>query len=204
MKNHQTVYSVHPSLLMVQKWLTTLKDKTGRSLDEWMLILKEEGPKTELERRTWLKETFSLGTNSAYFLAERSFGKGHEEDTPEAYLKQAEIYVKELFSGKKAHLKPLYDALLTMGFNLGKEVKVCPCKTIIPFYRQHVFAQIKPMSNRLDIGFALKNRAVTGRLIDTGGFAKKDRITHRIPICSMADIDQEVHNWLKTAYEMDE
>ena len=42
-----------------------------------------------------------------------------------------------------------------------------------------------------------------GRLIDTGGLAKGDRITHRIPIQSLAEIDDEVKRLLKTAYEMD-
>jgi hypothetical protein len=40
-------------------------------------------------------------------------------------------------------------------------------------------------------------------LIDTGGFAKKDRITRRIEISSLDDIDDEVRRWLKVAYEMD-
>ncbi len=43
----------------------------------------------------------------------------------------------------------------------------------------------------------------SGRLIDTGGFAKKDRITHRIPLTSVKEIDDEVKQWLKKAYEMD-
>ena len=42
------------------------------------------------------------------------------------------------------------------------------------------------------------------RLIDTGGYEKKDRITRRIEVGSKADIDDEVKRWLKTAYEMDE
>lgn len=41
-----------------------------------------------------------------------------------------------------------------------------------------MFAQIKPTTQtRIDLGFALKDMKATGRLIDTGGFAKKDRIT---------------------------
>ena len=39
--------------------------------------------------------------------------------------------------------------------------------------------------------------------MDTGGLAKKDRITHRIEIRSVSDIDDEVKKWLKTAYELD-
>jgi hypothetical protein len=42
-----------------------------------------------------------------------------------------------------------------------------------------------------------------GRLIDTGGFAKKDRITHCIPISAPADIDAVVRKWLKVAYDRD-
>jgi hypothetical protein len=49
-----------------------------------------------------------------------------------------------------------------------------------------VIAQIKPATRtRIDLGFALGSREAEGRLIDTGGYAKKDRITHRIPISSM-------------------
>jgi hypothetical protein len=53
------------------------------------------------------------------------------------------------------------------------------------------------------LGLALKDTKVPKRLIDTGGFAKKDRITHRIEITSVKDIDAGVKKWLKTAYEMD-
>ena len=75
--------------------------------------------------------------------------------------------------------------LLALGRSLGSDVKVCPCKTIVPLYRKHVFAQIKPTTRtRIDLGLALKDTKVPKRLIDTGGLAKKDRITHRIEITS--------------------
>jgi len=197
-------YSVHPGVLMTQKWVETLPEKTGRSLAEWMRVIQETGPATEKERRDWLKNEHKLGTNSAWWLAERSMGKGDEEDSPEAYLAQALVYVDEMFAGGKASLRPLYEELLALGLSQGPDVKACPAKTIVPFYRNHVFAQIKPTTRtRIDLGFALKDTPATGRLLDTGGFAKKDRITHRIPIASLAEIDDEVRHWLKVAYEMD-
>ncbi len=204
MAKHKSLYGVHPGIIMVQKWVAKLKDKTGRSLDEWMKLLDKDGPPTEAARRDWLKAQFQLGTNSAWWLAERSVGKGGAEDTPEGYLKQAEVYVNEMFAGKSAGLKPIFDALLTLGLGIGKDVKACPCKTIVPLYRHHVFAQIKPATlKRIDMGFALKDTKAKGRLIDTGGFAKKDRITHRIPITAVAEIDDEVKHWLKIAYDLD-
>jgi hypothetical protein len=130
--------------------------------------------------------------------------QGRGAESPEEYLANAERYVEDMFSGPKAALRPLYDQLLRLGFSLGPDVKACPCKTIIPLYRKHVFAQVKPSTRtRIDLGFALGSRKAEGRLIDTGGYAKKDRITHRIPISSPAEIDDEVQRWLRLAYEED-
>ena len=203
-KKIKSVYSVHPSVAMVQKWIDDLPAKTGRSLDQWIKLIKKSGPKTEAERREWLKNEHGLGTNSAWWLAERAEGKAQWDGDPEAYLRNAEEYVEKMFEGPKANLRPIYDALLKLGLSMGKDVKACPCQTIVPLYRKHVFAQIKPATQtRIDMGFALKDLKATGRLIDTGGFAKKDRITHRIPITSLADIDDQVKRWLRHAYELD-
>ncbi|HVI72578.1 MAG TPA: DUF5655 domain-containing protein [Pyrinomonadaceae bacterium] len=201
----KSIYSVHPGILMTQKWVAELKQKTGRTLEEWLAHIKKAGPKAETARREWLKKEYGLGTNTAWWLAERAEGKGEETGDPELYLKAAEGYVEEMFSGGKAGLRPIYDTLLKLGLKTGKEAKACPCQTIVPLYRNHVFAQIKPTTQtRIDMGFALGDMKPTGRLIDTGGFAKKDRITHRIPITSLDDIDDEVKHWLKVAYDRDE
>jgi hypothetical protein len=133
-------------------------------------------------------------------------GKGAEEDSPEAYLKAAVVYVEEQYAGLKEKLRPIYDELLKLGKSVGADVKACPCKTMVPLYREHVFAQIKPTTNtRIDFGFALAHYKgkLPKRIIDTGGLAKKDRITHRIELKSVDDIDTEVKEWLKTAYDLD-
>lgn len=122
----------------------------------------------------------------------------------EALEYDPEALVDAMFTGSRAALRPLYEKLLKIGIAIGNDVKACPCKTIVPLYRRHVFAQIKPATNkRIDLGFALKNAETPKRLIDTGGLLKGDRITHRIPIEKTADIDSEVKHWLKIAYDMD-
>ena len=199
----KSTYSVHPGVLMTQKWIAELKQKTGRTLDDWLKLIKNEGPKDEQPRRDWLKTKYGLGTNTAWWLAERSVGKGEESADCEAYLEAAEQYVDEMFAGKKEHLRPIYDALLKLGLSVGKDAKACPCQTIVPLYRNHVFAQIKPTTlTRIDFGLALGDtRKTPQRLINTGGYEKKDRITHRFEISSLRDIDDEVKRWLRIAYE---
>jgi Domain of unknown function (DUF5655)/Domain of unknown function (DUF4287) len=201
----KTIYDVHPSVAMVQKWLAELKEETGRSMEEWLALVKKEGPKDEKSRREWLKTKHKLGTNKASWIAERAEGKGWEE-TPEVYLKAAVGYVEEQYAGPKEKLRPIYDELLKLGKSLGSDVKACPCRTIVPLYREHVFAQIKPTTNsRIDLGLALTyyKGKLPKRIIDTGGLAKKDRITHRMEITAAEQIDGDVKKWLKTAYDLD-
>jgi Domain of unknown function (DUF5655)/Domain of unknown function (DUF4287) len=205
-KTAKTLYSVHPGVAMVQDWIVNLKAKTGRSLDEWLKHIKKEGPDDERGCRTWLKEKYGVGTNIASWLAEKAFGNklGLADDDPESYLKLAPMYVDQMYASK-AGLRPIYDELLRIGLDLANDVKACPCKTIVPLYRNHVFAQLKPTTKtRLDLGLALKDMKTPTRLIDTGGFAKKDRITRRIPISSLEEIDDDVKHWLQVAYKMDE
>jgi hypothetical protein len=193
----------NPSVAMVQNLIAGLKTKTGRSMEEWIRLVKKEGPADEKGRRAWLNAKHGLGTNYARWIAEQSAGKGND-GSPKAYFKIADNYVEKMFSGGKSGLLPIYDALLKLGRSLGGDVKVCPCQTMVPFYRNHVFAQIEPSTRtRIDLGLALKDAKTPKRLVDTGGFAKKDRITHRIEISSVDDIDEEVKRWMKKAYEMD-
>ena len=199
-------YDVHPGVAMVQKWIVELKPKTGRSLEEWIALVKKEGPKDYQARRAWLKSKHKLGSNSAWWIAERADGKGDEEDSPERYLATAVRYVEEQYSGGKAAMRPVFEQLLALGKALGPDVKACPCKTMVPLYRKHVFAQIKPTTNtRIDFGlcFTTYSGRLPKRLIDTGGLAKKDRITHRIEVSSADQIDDDLKKWLCAAYDLD-
>ena len=190
---------------MVQKWISELPPKTGRSLEDWLALIQKEAPTTSRARFAWLKAKHKLGTNSAWRLAERSEGRGTEEDSPEGYLAAAKVYLAEQYAGKKDALRPIYEELLQQAAELGPDVKACPCKTMVPLYRNHVFAQLKATNNaRFDLGLALTQYRgkLPKRLVGTGGMAKKDRITHRIELKSVEDIDAEVGTWLKTAYEL--
>ena len=201
------LYDVHPGVAMARKWIAELKPKTGRSLEEWIALVRKEGPKDYQARWAWLKSKHKLGTNSAWWIAERADGKGGEEDSPAKYLATAAEYVEEQYSGKKSALRSIFEQLLALGKSLGPDVKACPCKTMVPLYRNHVFAQIKPATNtRIDFGlcFATYKGKLPKRLIDTGGLVRKDRITHRIEVLSHDQIDADLKKWLRAAYDLDE
>ena len=179
-------YSVHPSVAMVRNWIDDPAAE-DRPVARRVAAADRGAGAAGREGAARLAEGRARPGDELRDVDRRALvGKGAEDDDPEAYLRHAVEYVEAMFAGGKAPLRPIYDELLRLGLALAPDVKACPCATIVPLYRNHVFAQIKPTTKtRIDLGFALKDTPATGRLIDTGGFAKKDRITHRIPIASL-------------------
>ena len=140
MPSKKSLYSPHPALSMEETWIAGLPARTGKTLEEWVRLVQRFGPPTDKERRDWLKTRHNLGTNYAAFVAERAAGR----NIADAYEKP-EALVEAMFAGPKAGLRPVYEKLLRLGLSLGKDVKACPCKTIVPLYRKHVFAQVEAL-----------------------------------------------------------
>ncbi|HVT14433.1 MAG TPA: DUF5655 domain-containing protein [Fimbriimonadaceae bacterium] len=188
-----SVYSPHPGLAMVARSRENLLERTGMSLEHWVERLVQERPADRKAQLAWLKEQ-GITTNYAQWIVDEAAGDGPENYDPDAL-------VEAQYAGKKEILRPVYESLLKEGFALGEDVKACPCVTFVPLYRKNVFAQIKPTTNtRIDLGLCLRGVEPTERLLSTGGEAKGDRITHRIPVSSEQEIDDEVRSWLRRAY----
>ena len=170
-------YSVHPGVAMVQKWVNELKAKTGRTLEEWCAYITKEGP-DELAgppRVAQGRSTSSGRTRPGGWPNVPTVSRpGTRARSPTWPLPRQ--YVDEMFSGPKADLRPLGDALMRLGREVAADIKFCPCKTIIPFYREHVIAEIKPATRtRIDFGLALgPDIPFTARLKDTEGIEEEE------------------------------
>src|SRR6185436_11384855 len=93
----KSIYSPHPSMSMVEASMRNLLERTGKSADQWVAIVKKHGPPGEKERREWLKTAHGFTTNYAWWIAELSVGKGKDHTDPDEYLASAEKYVEDMF-----------------------------------------------------------------------------------------------------------
>lgn len=180
--------------------LASLEERTGKDMQQWLALLKREKAETANDIRAALR-AHKLGSATIGLIVDQAAGK-----SPETYNPQQ--FVNGLFKGPKAALLPLYESILHFTLKLGRDVKACPCATMVPFYRQHVFAQVKPSTkSRLDLGLALGYvkgvSPKSSHLIDTGGLARKDRITHRLELTSDGDFNEFAKDWLARAYNAD-
>lgn len=190
-------YVEHPAVAHRAAMTTNLPRTTGRSLDEWLTLVAAAGAADRKARVAWLRKEHGLGSSTAALIAERAEGAADADGDPEAL-------VDALFAGARAVLRPVADRLLAAAAALGGDVTATPCATMLPIRRAHVFARLRPATRtRLDLGLALGDAPAIGRLRDSGGLARGDRITHRVALGSPTEVDDEVLGWLRRAYEMD-
>ncbi|MGD2133340.1 MAG: DUF4287 domain-containing protein [Maricaulaceae bacterium] len=168
--------------------IANMPEKTGKSLGDWLKIVKKSGLEKHGEIMKLLKTEHGMTHGFANLVALKSRGYG-EDDGGDLIAAQ--------YAGGKASLRPIYDAVETYVKALGEDVEIAPKKGSVSFRRSKQFALAQPATKtRVDLGINLKGEAASGRLEDWGGM-----ISHRVRLEKPADVDKEVKGWLKAAYE---
>lgn len=170
-----------------------LKEKTGKSIDEWVKIVKGSKLGKHGQIVAFLKAEHGIGHGYANLITHTALsGAPGEADGND--LVQAQ------YAGAKAGLRPIYDALIKMIEGLGKDVEVSPKKTYVSLRRSKQFALIQPTTaTRIDLGIKLKDTPPAGRLEAAGSF--NAMVTHRVKITDKSEINAELKAWLRRAYE---
>ena len=169
--------------------IDNMPEKTGKSLDEWIKILKTKSFKKHSEAVKFLKTEHDVTHGFANTIVTLS----KQDDTSDKELITAH------YEGKES-LIPIYDELISYAKSLGDDVTISPKKTTVSVIRQHQFILIKPATKtRIDLGFKLKDKLTTERLEDSGPFGTM--CTHRVRLTDAGDVDNELKGWIKKAYE---
>lgn len=54
-------YDVHPGVAMIQDWIANLPQKTGKTLEEWLALVRESGPTSEKSVATGSRKNMGWG-----------------------------------------------------------------------------------------------------------------------------------------------
>jgi predicted transport protein len=183
---------------MIAAVKANMSEKTGKTFEQWVEIAKAKGPSTAKECYAWLKKTYGVPHLSAQIIADKVGG----HDRYSAY-ENPEALVDAMYAGPKEGLRPIYEQLVGLARKLGKDVKVTPCKTYVALRRKRQFGIVKPTTKtRVDLGLTLSDVQPRGRL-EAASNVGSERISHVIKIESAKEIDAEVKQWLKQAYDQD-
>ena len=170
-----------------------LEQGSGKSQAEWLKLAGKQNFAKHSELVNWLKSEFGLGHGNANLIAHRA------KQAAAGGEPTAEDLLAAQYSGAKAALKPLYDALISYIQSLGDDIELSPKKAYVSLRRNKQFALIQPSTaSRLDIGLNLKGVDPSGKLEASGSF--NAMCSHRIRLSTAADIDDSVKHYLAEAY----
>ncbi|ELR68076.1 hypothetical protein C900_01180 [Fulvivirga imtechensis AK7] len=176
-----------------QTMLANLHKNTGKTLEQWVEVVKKQGFNKHGEILKFLKEehSFTHGYANMVALKSREADAGSVENKDELIEKQ--------YKGKE-HFKPVYDKLLSEVLQFGKDIEVVPKNAYVSLRRKKQFAILQPATkSRFEVGINLKGQEPKGKLEAIN--ASNAMYSHKINLTDVNDIDKEVIDWLKTAYE---
>ena len=177
--------------------LQNIQTKTGKTLDQLRAIIAESGLSKHSEIRDMFIARFGLGFGDASMLvhyAQASDG----QTAAEASGASTEDVLAGIYSGAKAGLRPIHDALMGVIEPLG-QFEIAPKKGYVSLRRKRQFAMIGPATNtRVELGLNMKGVAATDRLeaLPAGGMCQ-----YRVRLGGASEVDAEVVAWIKQAYE---
>lgn len=175
-----------------QTMLDNLFKNTGKTLEQWIEIVKKQNFEKHGEILKFLKEEYSFTHGFANMVAMKSRG------TDAGSFENKDELIENQYKGKE-HFKPLYDKLLSEVLKLGKDVEVAPKNAYVSLRRKKQFAILNPATKtRFEVGINLKGQEPTGKLE-----AEKPNAmcSHKINLTDINDINKEVIEWIKAAYD---
>jgi predicted transport protein len=177
----------------VQTMIDNLHKKTGKTLEQWIALVKKENFGKHSEVISFLKDKHGLTYGYANLVAHRLKG------TDAGSAENKDDLIEKQYKGKE-HLRPLYDRLLEEIQEFGDDVEVAPKNAYVSLRRKKQFAMLQPATKtRFEIGINLKGQQPAGKL--EAITAANAMCSHRINISDINDIDKDIIYWLKLAYD---
>lgn len=175
-----------------QTMIDNLHKNTGKTLQQWIDIVKRQNFAKHGEIIKYLKDQHEFTHGFANLVAH----KANETDAGSA-SNQDDLITKQ-YQGKE-NLKPLFDRLMAEISKFGKDIEIAPKNSYVSLRRKKQFATLNPATKtRFEIGINLKGQEAKGKLE-----AEKPNAmcSHKINILDIKDIDNEVLEWIKKAYD---
>lgn len=171
--------------------IARLPETTGRSLDQWKMVIAASGL-TAHGRIVAMLKGEGVTHGYANLIAYKTLKSDAGSMAAEVDL------VGQQYAGARAAMRPVYDAILGHITRFGTDVEVAPKKAYVSLRRKTQFALLQPAASRLDVGIKLPCVAPAGRLEASGSF--NAMVSHRVRVGSVAEVDAQLVAWLREAY----
>ena len=184
--------------------LKNIQIKTGKSIAELHAAVASSGAVKHGEKRNWLMEQFKLGYGDANAIVNiigkplPDLGDGKRPAISVTVADQEEDPLDAIYSGAKADLRPLHEAVIAAISAFGAFERA-PKTTYVSLRRKKQFATVGPSTKySVEIVLNAKDLPLQARLKVQPPGSMCPATTR---ITSVAEVDALLKGWLKRAYD---
>lgn len=179
----------------MQTQLDNIQKKTGKSLDELTAMIKKSGLTKHGEMRDYVKRELGLGHGDANALVHAVL---QSDGQRAAEGKSTDQVLDEIYSGAKAHMRPIHEKLMKEINKFG-EFETVPKKGYVSLRRKKQFVMIGPKTNtRFEVGINARDLKKNARLLEQ---PRGSMCNYIVNLTDPKEVDSELIAWIKTAYE---
>ena len=178
-----------------QTQLDNIQKKTGKSLNELSGIIQTSGLTKHGEIREYLKRELGLGHGDANALVHAVL---QSDGQRLAQGKSDDQRLGEIYSGAKAHMRPIHEKLMQEIRKFGA-FEIAPKKGYVSLRRKKQFVMLGPKTNtRFEVGINVKDLKKNTRLLEQ---TKGSMCNYIINLTNAKEVDSELMAWIQAAYE---
>ena len=177
--------------------IANIEKKTGKTLAQLTAAIRKCGKTKHGEIRSWLMETYGIGHGDANTLTHIAL-KSDGESAAKAAGMSTDAVIDEIYTEKKAHLRPIHEKLMKAIEGFG-EFEIAPKKGYISLRRKKQFAMLGPKTNeRFELGINLKDDVSHPHVkaAPPGGMCQ-----YIAALTSVEDVDAKLIAIVKKAYD---
>lgn len=176
-----------------QEFIQSAKAKTGKSLEEWLVVAKGSGLSRQMELVNWLKKDHALNHMQASLLAGIYLNNGQTVYSNEANLLDNQFV-------KCEGMRPLFDVVAAGILGAFPDTQLIPKKTYLSFTAVREFAAINIKPKEIRLGIDLGEAPFTDLVQKAKLSGPMPRISHMIVLTSLDDFNNHVSEYLQQSY----
>lgn len=176
------------------EFIQSAKEKTGKSLEQWLPVVKASGLTKQMEITNWLKSSHELNHMQASLLAGLYLNHGMP-----VYQNESSLLDNQFI--KSEQMRPLFEVVSRKIMSLFPDAQLIPKKTYLSFTATREFAAINIKPKEIRLGVDLGDQAFDDTLQKSKLTGPMPRISHMVVLTDIGQFDKKVISYLQASFD---
>lgn len=184
---------IKTSGILEQEFIQLAKEKTGKTVSQWLPLLKNSGLSLQPDLTHWLKSEYKLNHLQASILAGMYLNHGKP-----VYQNENSLLDRHFIHCRS--LRPLFNALSAQLLQLISTSKLIPKKTHLSYIVTREFAVILIQSEGIQLGLDLRHLTADRQWTQLTVKGPSPGISHFLRISDIARFDKKCKDYVRSSY----